>query len=48
MYQEQKKKVNLLIVKGTGTTLFGRYCLQNISLDWNNLNIHIPHPPDLI
>ena len=37
-YQDQKKKLNLLVVTGGGTSLLGRDWLQHLRLKWCELN----------
>ena len=36
-YQEQKEKLNQLVVAGTGPTLLGRDWLRKICLDWRGM-----------
>ena len=37
-YQDQKKKLNLLVVTGGGTSLAGRDWLRHLRLNWCELN----------
>jgi hypothetical protein len=37
-YQDQKKKLNLLVVTGGGTSLLGRDWLRHLKLNWCELN----------
>ena len=36
-YQEQKERMNLLVVSGSGSTLMGRDWLHKIGLDWGGM-----------